>query len=93
MNEKENAFWELIQDCAKERNAEFFMDSGEGKDLITERYEGENFSGWLIPNEKKAEFKKAWGSGEEEQDQWDPFYMFAEWKEDNNSITIEFNKY
>lgn len=93
MNEKEKNFWNLIQEEAQKLKGSFFMDSGEGHDINKDKYEGEDFSGWLIPNERTEEFEKDWTQGKENDDKWDSFYRFAEWKEVHGEIKIEFVKY
>lgn len=93
MNEKEQAFWNLIQQSAKKEQAVFFMDVGEGHDINTEQYEGENFSGWLIPEKQAPNFRRDWEQNKENDDKWDSFYRFAEWKEMQGKIEIEFSEY
>ena len=44
-SEKFNRFWDLVQDEAATQGCVFFGDCGEGRDLVTEELEGENFSG------------------------------------------------
>lgn len=92
-NDKFNRFWNLIQEEASKDNSKFFMDSGEGNELITEEFEGEDFSGWLIPVNSISTFERDWKSDNAHQDTWDDFYCYAEWKEENGAIKIEFNRY
>jgi hypothetical protein len=93
MNEKEQAFWDFIQEFAKLQNAAFYMDCGEGHDINTDQYEGEDYSGWLIPQDQEEIFREYWENGTEDDDRWDEFYCFAEWSENEGQIKIEFKKY
>lgn len=92
-NPRYNKFWELIQKVAARENSKFFMDSGEGNELMTEEFEGEDFSGWLVPLNRVDIFKRNWSERNAHQEEWDKFYCYAEWKEENGFITIEFNRY
>lgn len=92
-NKKFNRFWNLIQETAAKEKAKFFMDAGEGNELVTEDFEGENFSGWLIPTSSANIFEYDWEIGNAHQDIWDDFYCYAEWKKENGAIIIEFNCY
>lgn len=92
-NKKFNRFWDLIQEAAAKENAKFFMDAGEGNELITEEFEGENFSGWLVPTNIAKSFEHDWKMKNAHKDVWDEFYCYAEWKEEKELIKIEFNRY
>ena len=92
---KEQRFFELIKKAAAEKNAVFFMDSGEGNELIDDLYDGEDISGWLIPENLSEQFKQIRERDEEwKTDDWTKYYLFAEWHKDSNgTVTMEFNKY
>ena len=82
-------FFSLVQDIARGSNSVFFLDSGEGNEIITSEFEGEDLFGWLIPNEKSEEFKREYLSFDVSE-KWDPFFKFANWYPDGNDIKIVF---
>lgn len=92
---KEQRFFELIKKAAAEKNAVFFMDSGEGNEIIDDLYDGEDLSGWLIPENLVEQFKQVRENEEEwKTDDWLEFYCFAEWHKDaEGKVFIEFNSY
>ena len=92
---REERYFELIQQTAKKKNSMFFMDCGEGNEIIDELYEGEDFSGWLIPLELSNQFSIVWSNDQENHDDfWYKYYVFAEWhKDDDGKVFIEFNSY
>ncbi len=74
------------------------MDTGEGREYITDDMEMEDLSGWLIPLERSEEFMQHWAKEEfphnipDELD--DTFYVFAIWSiDDDRKVQIKFNKY
>lgn len=83
-------FFELVQNAAKIKGYQFFMDSGEGRDFTTEEMEGEDLFGWLIPEECVPEFQKEWMSQKGINDQWDDYMTFALWEKEGNDIKIIF---
>lgn len=91
-SEQFNEFWSLIIDTAKKEKAVFFGDCGEGRDFSNDEMEGEDFSGWLIPEDKSEEFKKQWENGVID-DKWNDFIRFAIWNNINNTINIEFKRF
>ena len=88
-DEKFIKFFEIVQEAANKKNSVFFGDSGEGNDIITPEFEGEDLFGWLIPNEKADEFEKQFNAFNVSS-KWDPFLIFANWYRDQNEIKIEF---
>lgn len=92
-NRKFNNFWDLIQKFAKKKKSQFFMDSGEGHELITDQFDGEDFSGWLIPELLVDVFRNCVAKNEQYEEKWNSFYCFAEWKEESEEIIIEFKQY
>lgn len=88
-------FFQLVQDEAVKSNAVFFLLSGEGRDIILPNLEGEDLSGWLIPEEQAEEFETAWKQDDsmEALEKWSEFFQWAEWRENDNKIKITFQKY
>ena len=86
---KDDAFWNLVQEAAHERNCSFFIDCGEGREFETDDMKGEDLFGWLIPQNKKYEFSQEFREGNV-SDKWSEFLVFAFWEENNGSIAIRF---
>ena len=89
-SEKFNRFWDLVQDEAATQGCVFFGDCGEGRDLVTEELEGENFSGWLIPKAQERVFEDLWRRGAVPDD-WLNHMVWMEWEQTpGNAIKIKF---
>lgn len=91
-NGKFEVFWELVQETAKKQGKVFFADCGEGNDFKIEEMEGEDFCGWLIPIEEVEVFEPDW-KADKVRDTWTEKMVWMEWKNVNENIIIEFNKY
>ncbi len=91
-NEKFNKFWEIVQNEAERNEARFFLDCGEGREFSTDTMEGEDLSGWLIPNKEAEEFEKLWKAGEDIK-RFSEFICFAEWEKMGENIVVEFVRY
>lgn len=97
--EKFNKYFELIQQEAAKQDKRFFMDTGEGREHITDEMEMEDISGWLVPVELKEEFADYWmleGNPHNNlPDKWDiPFYRFALWSiDDMGKVQVEFKDF
>lgn len=91
-SEKFNKFWGLVQETAKKKHCVFFGDCGEGRDFENSNMEGEDFSGWLIPEEKVNTFQKEFLKNNV-SDKWCDFIMFAIWNKENDNISVEFKKF
>lgn len=91
-NEKFNKFWNLVQEIASKQGKRFFLDCGEGREFFLDDMEGEDLRGWLIPIDDVEEFEKEWKKNHV-SDKWIDNIYWAEWKEINNIITVEFNTY
>jgi hypothetical protein len=90
-NDKFLKFWDLVQTAAKEKNAIFFLDTGEGHDFETPDMEGECLSGWLVPVSRSAEFEKDWMKGSEfVPPEFSDICLIAKWEIIDNSISIRF---
>ncbi|MDR3308060.1 MAG: hypothetical protein LBS58_04090 [Coriobacteriales bacterium] len=85
-------FFDLVQAQAAREGCVFFMDSGEGRDVNTEDFDGEDVSGWLIPKDDADTFEKQWlkiddGSIDE---RFDKLFVFARWDQTDEGVTIKF---
>lgn len=87
---KFNAFFELVQKKASERNCVFFLDSGDGNEFENESMEGEDLQGWLVPKTKADEFEKVWKANSED-DEWVDCFCWAEWIIKRGNIDIMFS--
>jgi hypothetical protein len=88
-------FFQLIQDEAARQNAVFFVFAGEGNDIDLPELEGEDMSGWLIPQDRVAEFEPAWTKDHSMSalEQWSDFFTWAVWEEHGGTVTISFETY
>lgn len=88
-------FFQVIQDAAMKKNAVFFGFAGEGRDIVTDTLEGEDFSGWLIPTDKVDEFEAEWNVSNsfKHLERWSDYFIFAIWEEKNGEIKINFEKF
>lgn len=91
-SDKFRKFWNIVQSTANKQNKRFFMDCGEGREIMLEDIEGEDIRGWLIPFEQVEKFEKEWNRNEI-SNRWIDNITWAEWKQKNETITIEFNNY
>ncbi len=87
-----NKYLDIVQDTAKAFGKQFFLDCGEGREFFLEDIEGEDLRGWLIPISDVDSFKKEWDI-KNVSDKWIDNMIWAEWKNDNGIITVEFNNY
>ena len=72
-NSKFIEFFKMVQKRANETGHVYFLDTGEGHELITDELDCENLSGWLIPNAKVKNFD------DRKTDEWLDFYAFSIW--------------
>ncbi|MDR2168404.1 MAG: hypothetical protein LBE35_11245 [Clostridiales bacterium] len=86
---KENNGLRLVETAAAALNMHFFIDSGEGRDIETADIYLMDLSGWLIPPGKKEDFL----TSDKNDDKWDDFFVFAEWRKNSEEIKIDFKKY
>lgn len=84
-------FFELVQQEAAKKDAVFFLECGEGHEFSTDRLEGEDLRGWLIPNGKADRFEKEWLRGSP-GDEWADRIAWATWSGSEAApvIAIEF---
>ncbi len=94
-SEKFIKFHQLIQNEAQKKGSVFFGFCGEGNDFETDEMEGEDLTGWLIPEEKADEFEKKWivNSSLGNLEEWSDFFIWVEWKRIGEKIEIEFVEY
>lgn len=90
-SEKFNQFWQLVQDTAAEKGCIFFGENGEGNDFETETMEGENFCGWLIPEQDAAAFELVWEKGNVPE-QWVDYMAWANWNTSGEDVIITFEQ-
>jgi hypothetical protein len=91
-NGKFNKFWKLVQEAAKKQNKIFFCDCGEGREFFLEDMEGEDLRGWLIPEDQTKEFEPEW-TEDNVSDKWIDNIFWAEWKDTDGIITVDFKTY
>lgn len=95
-DEKFNKYFEMLQKEAEKQGKVFFVLIAEGRDLITEEFEGEDLTGWLVPIGMADEFEKEWINSEsscaalKQLKRWADYFCWAEWKYDNNKLEIIF---
>lgn len=84
-------FFSLVQQEASRKKAVFFLECGEGHDFETDRLEGEDLRGWLIPLEKADGFEREWMKGRP-GDEWADQIAWATWtgNEESPVISIDF---
>ena len=89
LEQKSENYTKFVQDFAKSKGYVFLLDSGEGRDKLTETMYVEDISGWLIPVDLKDDFDYS----DKHNSKWDEHFVFAEWKEANGEIIVDFKKY
>ena len=82
-------FFKIVQYKAEKSGCVFFLDSGMGRDIETEEYEGEFFQGWLVPSELKCDFLSDYISFKP-LEKWDDYYSFALWDLVGAELKIRF---
>ena len=85
-------FMEIVQSQAGTQGAVFFLDCGEGREIIHGDVEGEDLSGWLIPESRSEAFEEEFLSGDVGE-RWNEFFHFARWRLDNGEVRVEFVEY
>lgn len=91
-----NRYWALIQEAAAKKRCVFFGYTGEGRDFSTDTMEGEDFSGWLVPQEHADAFEALWWKDSGELFHTRPLgsgFTFAVWDLENGAITVTFKSY
>lgn len=91
-NEKFQRFFEIVRRQASSLGCIFFCDSGEGHDLLTDDMEGEDLSGWLIPQGSADEFEREWLENDIGE-KWDDYMRMAVWHEDQGRVSVTFREF
>ena len=81
-------YFEIVQATADQKGCVFFLDAGDGRDFETDKLEGEDLMGWLIPKDRVEAFEKEWES-DDISDDWSDFYKWAIW-DNPDSPTVKF---
>ena len=89
LDQKSANFTAILRKAANAQNCVFFEDSGEDNWLETDTLFLENVSGWLVPLDMKSEFL----ASDRNDEKWDEFFVFAEWRKNSEEIKIDFKKY
>ena len=88
-SKKFNNFFAIVQKAAKNKNAIFFLEAGDGRDFEANDIEGEDLQGWLIPRERAIEFETKWRNNAIDSE-WEEFFSFAIWHRIGDNIEITF---
>jgi hypothetical protein len=92
-DEKFMRFFDIVQAEARKQNRVFFVDSGEGNEVITDTIDCEDLSGWLLPPEDIAEFEPQWvgGSWVPIDEKFHESFRFARWSmSDDGEVKVWF---
>ncbi|MCL2386654.1 MAG: hypothetical protein FWC89_03790 [Defluviitaleaceae bacterium] len=93
LDKKSENYISILNEAAESYNCIFFEDSGEGNDLVTDTLYCENVSGWLIPFDNSNKFAEIPKESRFDSDEWDDYFVFAEWSRAGNDLVIKFVKY
>ena len=92
-DQKFDAFFDLIQQTARDQGKRFFMDSGEGHTGETASMEMEDLSGWLISPDDEPDFKPAWLHSDVPE-RFSSDFVFAVWSQDKfGTVSVTFKHY
>ena len=89
--EKFKKYFSIIQENANKQGCIFFLDTGDGRSFESAEYELEDVWGWLIPQDKVAEFEPRWENWEN-LTEFEPFYVLAQW-DTPDKPTVRFDSY
>ena len=84
-------YFALVQEAAKQRRCIFYFDTGDGRDIVTDTFEGEDLMGWLIPEDQSSAFEKEWNAWDVSSI-WNKYFCFAIW-DNSDGLSIEFTQY
>ncbi len=96
MDERFLRFFSIVQNSAKDQGRVFFLDCGEGHDLITDEIDCEDLSGWLIKEDDVDEFEPLWLElrWDELPGRFDTDMVMARWDGTGpDNITVSFDFY
>ena len=82
---KFEAFFRIVQEFANKRNCTFFLEAGDNREFETEKLEGEDLMGWLIPKEKEKYFELEFNKNKVSE-KWDEYLCFAVWENERQPI-------
>ena len=86
-------FFALVQDAAHTLGCVFFLWCGEGHEFESGEMDGEDLSGWLIPEKDADEFEKLFLADDSAiWDSPDDTQVFARWVSDGENISICFER-
>lgn len=90
-----NRYFQLIQDKAEKQGSVFFAFAGEGRDFELPDMEGEDLTGWLIPKNKVEVFEPEWSKENSlaALEEWEEYFVWAEWSIHNGRVSISFESY
>ncbi len=88
----EDRFFALLDEAASQKHCIFYVNCGEGRDLITDEYEGEDLFGWLIPLSLEDAFRKDPRSLKKSA-KWSDYLCFAKWHINDGVLSFTFVKY
>lgn len=91
-SKKFERFFEIVRDAAADLDSIFFIDCGEGRELVTDELEAEDLSGWLVPKRLAETFEEEFYA-DQVTSSWNPFVRFAVWRQQGNKITVEFKEF
>lgn len=91
-NERFERFFSVIQQAAQEKHAVFFLFAGEGRTFTTSNMEGEDLSGWLIPDEKATEFEHQWQQNNSlaALQEWVDYFVWVVWSFESGTLLVQF---
>ena len=82
-------YFAIVESEAEKLDSVFFLDAGDGNDFKTETMEGEELMGWLVPNDKVAEFEPLW-LNDKVDDSWIDFFCWAIWELAEGTVRVHF---
>lgn len=85
-------FFELVRQEASKEHSIFFVDCGEGHEFFADDMEGEDLSGWLIPEASADTFQKAFDDNKVSIE-WDDFMRMLKWKKQGGRIAVAFENF
>lgn len=91
-NEKFERFFQLVRDAAAKQGCVFFVDCGEGNEFSNADMEGENLSGWLIPESDVNRFRPGFLQNDVSE-QWDDRMRFLRWTKNSGQIDVAFENF
>ena len=92
-NDRFNRFFHLIQQAAQQQGGVFFAFAGEGNEFSFPEMEGEDMSGWLIPESYAVDFELEWAISNSisHLEAWSNYFVWAEWKVDEQNGVVSIN--